>query len=90
MKSSAVNNSNKEIKEAKRRKLPIFKRAEMLANIISLKKNIIITGSFGKTTTTSLVSKILSEFKLDPTIINGVLSIHLKVTQSLEKETDSY
>ena len=58
----------------------------MLANIISLKKNIIITGSCGKTTTTSLVSKILSESKLDPTIINGVLSIHLKATLNLEKE----
>ena len=43
----------------------------MLANIVALKKNIIITGSHGKTTTTSLVAKILSESKLDPTIING-------------------
>ena len=43
----------------------------MLANIVSLKKNIIISGSHGKTTTTSLVSKILLKSKLDPTIING-------------------
>ena len=43
----------------------------MLSNIVSLKKNIIISGSHGKTTTTSLVSKILLESKLDPTIING-------------------
>ena len=50
----------------------------MLANIISLKKNIIITGSHGKTTTTSLVSKILSESKLDPTIINGGVINSLK------------
>ena len=71
VKSSAIKDSNFEIREAKKKKLPIFKRAEMLANIISLKKNIIITGSHGKTTTTSLVSKILSESKLDPTIING-------------------
>ena len=42
-----------------------------MADIVSLKKNIIITGSHGKTTTTSLVSKILSDQKLDPTIING-------------------
>ena len=42
----------------------------MLANVVSL-KNIIITGSHGKTTTTSLVAKILSDQKLDPTIING-------------------
>ena len=43
----------------------------MLANVIAFKKNIIVTGSHGKTTTTSLISKILSEAKLDPTIING-------------------
>ena len=43
----------------------------MLADVVSLKKNIIITGSHGKTTTTSLVSKILTDQKLDPTIING-------------------
>jgi len=42
-----------------------------LADVVSLKKNIIITGSHGKTTTTSLISKILSDQKLDPTIING-------------------
>ena len=43
----------------------------MLANIVALKKNIIVTGSHGKTTTTSLIAKILSEAELDPTIING-------------------
>ena len=52
-------------------KLPIYSRAEILADVVSLKKNIIITGSHGKTTTTSLVAKILSDQKLDPTIING-------------------
>ena len=71
VKSSAIKSSNVEIKEAIRRKIPIFERAEMLSNIVSLKKNIIISGSHGKTTTTSLVAKILSESKLDPTIING-------------------
>ena len=51
------------------------------------KKNIIITGSHGKTTTTSLVSKILSDQKLDPTIINGgVINSFLKVTLNLVKE----
>ena len=43
----------------------------MLAHFVSLKTNIVITGSHGKTTTTSLISKILSSAKLDPTIING-------------------
>ena len=71
VKSSAIRGNNQEIREAKKRKLPIYERVEMLANIVSLKKNIIISGSHGKTTTTSLVSKILLESKLDPTIING-------------------
>ncbi len=71
VRSSAIKNSNIEIKYAIRKKIPIYSRAEVLADIVSLKKNIIITGSHGKTTTTSLVSKILSDQKLDPTIING-------------------
>ena len=71
VKSSAIKNNNEEIKQAKKRKIPIYSRAEVLASIVSLKKNIIITGSHGKTTTTSLVAKILSDQKLDPTIING-------------------
>ena len=50
----------------------------MLANIINLKKNIIITGSHGKTTTTSLVAKIISSARLDPTIINGGVINSLK------------
>ncbi len=71
VKSSAITNKNIEIKHAKNKKIPIYSRAEILADVVSQKKNIIITGSHGKTTTTSLVSKILSDQKLDPTIING-------------------
>ena len=71
VKSSAIKDTNIEIKQAKKKKIPIYSRAEVLANVVSLKKNIIITGSHGKTTTTSLVAKILSDQKLDPTIING-------------------
>ena len=71
VKSSAIKNNNIEIKHAKKNRLPIYSRAEILADVVSLKKNIIITGSNGKTTTTSLVAKILSDQKLDPTIING-------------------
>ena len=71
VKSSAIKSNNEEIKEAKRKKLPIYERVEMLSNIVSLKKNVIVSGSHGKTTTTSLVSKILMESKSDPTIING-------------------
>jgi len=69
--SSAIKKNNKELKEAKQKNLPVFKRGDMLANIVALKKNIIITGSHGKTTTTSLVANILLEAGLDPTIING-------------------
>ena len=71
VKSSAITKSNVEIIEARKKKIPVYERAEMLANIVSLKKNIIVTGSHGKTTTTSLIAKILSAAKLDPTIING-------------------
>ena len=71
VRSSAIKDNNLEIQQAKNRKIPIYSRAEVLADVVSLKKNIIITGSHGKTTTTSLVAKILSDQKLDPTIING-------------------
>ncbi len=71
VKSSAIKANNVEIKQAKKKKIPIYSRADVLADVVSLKKNIIITGSHGKTTTTSLVAKILSDQKLDPTIING-------------------
>ncbi len=71
VKSSAIKDNNIEIKQAKKNKIPIYSRAEILANVVSLKKNIIVTGSHGKTTTTSLIGKILSDQKLDPTIING-------------------
>ncbi len=71
VRSSAIKNNNIEIKFAKFKKIPIYSRADVLADVVSLKKNIIITGSHGKTTTTSLVSKILSDQKLDPTTING-------------------
>ena len=71
VKSSAIKDSNIEIKHARKKKVPIYTRADVLADVVSLKKNIIVTGSHGKTTTTSLISKILSDQKLDPTIING-------------------
>ncbi len=71
VRSTAIKNNNIEIKFARKNKIPIYSRAEILADVVSLKKNIIITGSHGKTTTTSLVAKILSDQKLDPTIING-------------------
>ncbi len=69
--SSAIKNNNSEIKEAKKKNLPIYKRGDMLAHITSLKKNIVVSGSHGKTTTTSLIASIFAKAKLDPTIING-------------------
>ncbi len=69
--SSAIKSNNVELIEAKIKGLPIYKRGEMLAHIVSLTKNIVVTGSHGKTTTTSLLAAIFSKTKLDPTIING-------------------
>ena len=63
--SSAVKKSNIEIISAKNKNLPIYKRGDMLGHITSLTKNIVVVGSHGKTTTTSLVASILSCAKLD-------------------------
>ena len=83
--SSAVKKNNKELMIARVKKLPVFKRGEMLANIVALKKNIVITGSHGKTTTTSLVANILLEAGLDPTVINGGVINSLKNNAQLGK-----
>ena len=69
--SSAIKKNNPELIEAKKKKIPIYKRGEMLANIVSLYKNVVVAGSHGKTTTTSIVSTIFSKSKLEPTTING-------------------
>ena len=83
--SSAIKRNNPEIIEAKRKNLPIIKRGKMLAHIVSLMKNIVIVGSHGKTTTTSLVTSIFQKTKLDPTIINGGLINSIKNTAKLGK-----
>jgi len=85
VKSTAIKPSNIELKYAKKNKIPIYSRGEVLADVVSLKKNIIITGSHGKTTTTSLVAKILSDQKLDPTIINGGVINSFKSNAKLGK-----
>ena len=69
--SSAIKKNNPELIQAKKKLLPIYKRGEMLAHIVSLTKNIVVVGSHGKTTTTSLITSIFQETKIDPTIING-------------------
>ena len=83
--SSAIKKNNKELIASKITKLPIFKRGDMLANIVALKKNIVVSGSHGKTTTTSLISNILAEEGLDPTVINGGVINSLKNTAHLGK-----
>ena len=69
--SSAIKKNNPEVEQAKKNKIPIYKRGEMLANVVSLMKNVVVAGSHGKTTTTSLISSIFTQAKIDPTVING-------------------
>ena len=83
--SSAIKNNNPELIEAKRKKIPIIKRGKMLASIVSLMKNIVVVGSHGKTTTTSLIAAIFQETKIDPTIINGGVINSIKNTAKLGK-----
>lgn len=69
--SSAITASNPEIREAKRRKLPVVRRAEVLAELMRLKFGVGVAGSHGKTTTTSMASAILEAAHLDPTVVIG-------------------
>ncbi|MBI5216151.1 MAG: UDP-N-acetylmuramate--L-alanine ligase [Ignavibacteriae bacterium] len=69
--SSAVSLDNEEVLEAQRRKIPIIRRAEMLAEVMRLKYGIGIAGTHGKTTTTSMVGLVLLEGGFDPTVIVG-------------------
>ncbi len=83
--SSAIKNNNSEFIEARRKNLPIISRGKMLAHIVSLMKNIVVVGSHGKTTTTSLIASIFQKTKLDPTIINGGVINSIKNTAKLGK-----
>ncbi len=69
--SSAVPPENPELVEAHRRKIPVIRRAEMLAEVMRLRYGIGIAGTHGKTTTTSMVSLVLMEGGIDPTVIVG-------------------
>ncbi|MCC6918368.1 MAG: UDP-N-acetylmuramate--L-alanine ligase [Alphaproteobacteria bacterium] len=69
--SSAIKKDNPELKEARARKLPVVRRAEMLAELMRLKSCVAIAGTHGKTTTTTMVATLLDAGKLDPTVING-------------------
>jgi UDP-N-acetylmuramate--alanine ligase len=69
--SSAVRPDNAEVQEARRRQIPVIRRAEMLAELMRMKYGVAIAGSHGKTTTTSMVAQVLSGAGLDPTIVIG-------------------
>ena len=69
--SSAIKPGNPELDEARRRGLPVVRRAEMLAELMSLKSNIAVGGTHGKTTTTTLVAELLVAGGIDPTVVNG-------------------
>ncbi|MBT3826795.1 MAG: UDP-N-acetylmuramate--L-alanine ligase, partial [Nitrosomonadales bacterium] len=77
--SNAIPRNNPEIIEAKKNKIPIISRAEMLSELMRFKKGIAVAGTHGKTTTTSLIASILTEAKIDPTyVIGGKLNSMLK------------
>ena len=69
--SSAVNEKNPEVVEARERKIPVIQRAEMLAELMRLKYGIAVAGMHGKTTTTSMVATVLAAGNLDPTVVVG-------------------
>jgi UDP-N-acetylmuramate--alanine ligase len=69
--SSAVPADNPEVVEAQRRRIPVVKRAEMLAELMRFRYGIAVAGTHGKTTTTSLVASVLGEAGMDPTFVIG-------------------
>ncbi len=69
--SSAIPSDNAEVREAKKANIPIIQRAEMLNILMQDKRGIVISGSHGKTTTTSMISLILEKAGLDPTVLIG-------------------
>ncbi len=69
--STAIRPDNPEVVAARARRLPIVRRAEMLAELMRLKSCVAVAGTHGKTTTTSMVAALLDAGGLDPTVING-------------------
>jgi len=69
--SSAVKDTNPEVRAARRGRIPVVRRAEMLAELMRFRYGIAIAGTHGKTTTTSLVAAVLAEGRLDPTFVVG-------------------
>ncbi|MDE0782142.1 MAG: UDP-N-acetylmuramate--L-alanine ligase [Planktomarina sp.] len=69
--STAIKLGNPELDEARKRGLPVVRRAEMLAELMRLKSNVAVAGTHGKTTTTTLVATLLHAGGFDPTVVNG-------------------
>ena len=69
--STAIKRDNPELMAARERRIPVVRRAEMLAELMRLKQCVAIAGTHGKTTTTSLVATLLDAGHFDPTVING-------------------
>lgn len=81
--SSAIQDDNVEVEEARRLKIPIIPRAEMLAELMRMKYGIAVAGSHGKSSTTCMIAQVLEQAGLDPTIIVGgrlnTLGAHAKL-----------
>ena len=69
--SSAVDERNPEVQEARRLQIPVIPRGELLAELMRLKFGIAVAGSHGKTTTTSMIATIFNGLGLDPTVVVG-------------------
>src|SRR5437667_4699178 len=69
--STAIKRDNPELMAARAQRIPVVRRAEMLAELMRLKSCVAISGTHGKTTTTSMVAALLDAGDLDPTVING-------------------
>jgi UDP-N-acetylmuramate--alanine ligase len=69
--STAIRKDNAEVAAAYARRIPVVKRAEMLAELMRLKLNVAVAGTHGKTTTTSMIAALLDAGGIDPTVING-------------------
>ena len=75
VRTSAIKDDNEELVSARRNRIPVVRRAEMLAELMRFSQGIAIAGTHGKTTTTSLVASVLAEEGFDPTyVIGGLLN----------------
>jgi len=69
--STAVQQDNPEVVEARRLKIPVIPRAEMLAELMRMKYGVAVSGAHGKTTTTAMIAAVLGRGRLDPTVVIG-------------------